>query len=97
LPAEPKLHIVDVPLNDQTALSSSKIAFSLDPTTPTPTPVSPSKTNANFSQQPQVSPRQPYMVGPLPSQTKRQLLFEDEMSIERLQAAPSSHLKVVAF
>jgi hypothetical protein len=37
------------------------------------------------------------MVGPLPSQTKRQLLFEDEMSIERLQAAPSSHLKVVTF
>jgi replication factor A1 len=95
LPAEPELHIVDVPLNDQTALSSSKIAFSLDPTTPTHVP--PSKTNANFSQQPQVSPRQPYIVGPLPSQTKRQLLFEDETFIKRLQAAPSSHLKVVAF
>jgi replication factor A1 len=95
LPAEPELHIVDVSLNDHTTLSSSKIAFSLDPTTPTPVP--PSKTNANFSQQPQVFLRQPYMVGPLPSQIKRQLLFEDETSIERLQAAPSSHLKVVAF
>ena len=81
LPAEPELYIVDVPLNDQAASSSSKVAFSLDLTTPTPVP--PSKTNANFSQQPQVSPRQPYMVGSLPSQTKRQLLFEDETSIKR--------------
>jgi replication factor A1 len=65
LPAEPELHIVDVPLNDQAASSSFKVAFPLDLTTPTP--VQPSKTNANFSQQPQVSLRQPYMVGPLPS------------------------------
>ena len=63
LPAEPELHVVDIPLNDQAASSSSKVAFSLDLTTPST--VLPSKTNANFSQQPQVSPRQPCMVGPL--------------------------------
>ena len=81
LPDELELHIVDVPLNNQAASSSSKVASPLDPTTPTPIP--PSKTNANFSQQPQVSPRQPYMVGPFPSQTKRQWLFEDETPIQR--------------
>jgi replication factor A1 len=69
LPDEPELHIVDVPLNNQAASSSSKVASPLDPTTPTPVP--PSKTNANFSQQPQVFPEQPYMVGPFPSQAKR--------------------------
>jgi len=75
LPVEPELHVVDIPLNDQAASLSSKVASSLDPTTPWPVP--PSKTKANFSQQPLVSPRQPYMVGLLPSQIKRQLLFED--------------------
>jgi replication factor A1 len=75
LSTEPELHVVDIPLNGQAASSSSKIASSLDPTTSSPVP--PSKTNANFSQQPLVSPRQPYMVGLLPSQIKRQLLFED--------------------
>jgi replication factor A1 len=78
---EPERHIVDVPLNNQAVSSSSKVASPLDPTTPTPIP--PSKTNANFSQQPQVSQKQPYMVGPFPSQAKRQLLFEDETSIQR--------------
>jgi replication factor A1 len=75
LPVEPELHVVDIPLNNQAASSSSKVASPLDPTTSSPVP--PSKTNANFSQQPLVSPRQPYMVGLLPSQIKRQLLFED--------------------
>jgi len=75
LSTEPELHVVDIPLNDQAASSSSKVASPLDPTTSSPVP--PSKTNANFSQQPLVSPRQPYMVGLLPSQIKRQLLFED--------------------
>jgi replication factor A1 len=81
LPDEPELHIVDVPINNQAASSSSKVASPLDPTTPTPVP--PSKTNANFLQQPQVSPKQPCMVGPFPSQAKRQLLFEDETLIQR--------------
>ena len=75
LSTELELHVVDIPLNGQAASSSSKIASSLDPTTSSPVP--PSKTNANFSQQPLVSPRQPYMVGLLPSQIKRQLLFKD--------------------
>jgi replication factor A1 len=75
LPAEPELHVVDIPLNDQATLSSSKVASPLDPTIPSPVP--PSKTNVNFSQQPQESPRQQYMIGPLPLETKRQLLFED--------------------
>ncbi|XP_024438550.1 uncharacterized protein LOC112323665 [Populus trichocarpa] len=47
LPNEPELHIVDVPLNNQAASSSSKVVSPLDPTTPTPVP--PSKTNVNFS------------------------------------------------
>jgi replication factor A1 len=75
LPVEPELHVFDIPLNNQAASSSSKVASPLDPTTSSPVP--PSKTNANFSQQQLVSPRQPYMVGLLPSQIKRQLLFED--------------------
>jgi replication factor A1 len=81
LPDEPELHIVDVLFNNQTASSSFKVASPLDQTTLTLVP--PSKTNSNFSQQPQVSPKQPYMVGPFPSQAKRQLLFEDEMPIQR--------------
>ncbi|KAJ6888084.1 hypothetical protein NC652_029185 [Populus alba x Populus x berolinensis] len=80
LPDEPELHIVDVPLNNQAASSSSKVASPLDPTTPTPIP--PSKTNVDFSQQPQVSPNQPYMGGHFLSQAKRQLLFEDETHIQ---------------
>ena len=34
LPVEPELHVVDIPLNDQAASLSSKVASSLDPTTP---------------------------------------------------------------
>jgi replication factor A1 len=48
LPVEPDLHVVDISLNDQAASSSSKVASPLDPTRPSPVP--PSKTNANFSQ-----------------------------------------------
>nr|TKS10412.1 hypothetical protein D5086_0000083280 [Populus alba] len=88
LPDEPELHIVDVPLNNQAASSSSKVASPLDPTTPTPIP--PSKTNVDFSEQPQVSPNQPYMGGHFLSQAKRQLLFEDETHIQ------SSAIAVVA-
>ncbi|KAL3598215.1 hypothetical protein D5086_006133 [Populus alba] len=62
-----------------------KLPSPLDPTTPSP--VAPSKTSVNLSQQPQVSPRQPYMVGPLPSQTKRMLLFEDRQLFSAIAAA----------
>jgi replication factor A1 len=79
LHAKPKLHAVKVALDDPTTSSSFIAVFSLDSTTFAP--VAPSRTNVDFSQQPQISPRQSCMVSSLPSQTKRQLLFEDEMPL----------------
>ncbi|KAL9390230.1 hypothetical protein Peur_018835 [Populus x canadensis] len=93
LPDEPELHIIDVPLNNQAASSSSKVVSPLDPTTPTPVP--PSKTNVNFSQQPQLSPEQPYMVDVVADpQGGFAPLDRDTSTIAEANDPPSKHQRL---